>query len=65
VQRPQATHAFQANDRGLTGSVCTVYELHSGEDVEGTELKGLDETVLRAALAMLEVRPVSLVPLAV
>lgn len=38
------------------GGVCTVYELHSGEDVVGTALEGADETLLRRAIAILEER---------
>ena len=36
------------------GSVCTLYELHSGEDVNGMSFEGLDEELLRRALAILE-----------
>mmetsp|Transcript_16152 Transcript_16152/g.36339 ORF Transcript_16152/g.36339 Transcript_16152/m.36339 type:complete len:186 (-) Transcript_16152:304-861(-) len=38
------------------GGVCTVYELHSGEDVVGTALEGVDESLLRRAIAVLEER---------
>jgi ESCRT-II complex subunit VPS25 len=36
------------------GSVCTVYELHSGEDVHGMSFQGADEELLRRALSILE-----------
>jgi ESCRT-II complex subunit VPS25 len=39
---------------GHVGSVCTVYELHSGEDVHGMSFQGADEELLRRALAILE-----------
>jgi len=36
------------------GGICTVYELHSGEDVNGMSFQGCDEELLRRALAILE-----------
>mmetsp|Transcript_30566 Transcript_30566/g.57868 ORF Transcript_30566/g.57868 Transcript_30566/m.57868 type:complete len:97 (+) Transcript_30566:3-293(+) len=39
---------------GFVGSVCTVYELHSGEDVNGMSFQGADEELLRRALGILE-----------
>lgn len=42
----------QAN--GQIGSVCTVFELHSGEDVNGMSFQGADEELLRRALKILE-----------
>ena len=36
--------------------VVTVYELHSGEDVHGMSFQGLEEDLLRRALAILEQR---------
>lgn len=39
---------------GYINSVCTVYELHSGEDVNGMSFQGADEELLRRALAILE-----------
>ena len=39
---------------GNIGSVCTVYELHSGEDVHGMSFQGVDEELLRRALGILE-----------
>eukprot|EP01082_Thalassiosira_pseudonana_P007074 g6242.t1 g6242 contig22:53022-54157(+) len=39
---------------GYIGSVCTVYELHSGEDVNGMSFQGADEELLRRALGILE-----------
>lgn len=36
------------------GGVCTLYELHSGEDVHGMSFEGLDEELLRRALEILE-----------
>jgi ESCRT-II complex subunit VPS25 len=35
-------------------TVCTMYELHSGEDVHGTSFQGIDEDLLRRALTILE-----------
>ena len=43
-----------AEKSGLVGSVCTLYELHSGEDVNGMSFEGADEELLRRALAILE-----------
>jgi ESCRT-II complex subunit VPS25 len=43
-----------AEKTGLIGSVCTLYELHSGEDVNGMSFQGADEELLRRALAILE-----------
>jgi ESCRT-II complex subunit VPS25 len=39
---------------GNIGSVCTLYELHSGEDVNGMSFQGIDEEILRRALGILE-----------
>ena len=40
---------------GHIGSVCTIYELHSGEDVSGSaSFYGIDEELLRRALSILE-----------
>lgn len=38
------------------GQVCTLYELHSGEDVSGMSFEGVEEDVLRRALQILEER---------
>ena len=35
-------------------NICTLYELHSGEDVNGMSFQGADEELLRRALAILE-----------
>jgi len=43
-----------ADANGYINSVCTVYELHSGEDVNGMSFQGADEDLLRRALAILE-----------
>lgn len=43
-----------AEANGYINSVCTVYELHSGEDVNGMSFEGADEELLRRALAILE-----------
>ncbi|KAL7435166.1 hypothetical protein ACHAXH_002542 [Discostella pseudostelligera] len=43
-----------ASANGYKNSVCTVYELHSGEDVNGTSFQGADEQLLRRALEILE-----------
>ena len=39
---------------GNIGNVCTVYELHSGEDVNGMSFQGADEELLRRAISILE-----------
>mmetsp|Transcript_38035 Transcript_38035/g.92545 ORF Transcript_38035/g.92545 Transcript_38035/m.92545 type:complete len:102 (-) Transcript_38035:211-516(-) len=39
---------------GNIGGVCTLYELHSGEDVNGMSFQGVDEELLRRALSILE-----------
>ena len=39
---------------GMVGTVCTLYELHSGEDVDGASFEGADEELLRRAVAILE-----------
>ncbi|KAL7565288.1 hypothetical protein ACA910_014579 [Epithemia clementina (nom. ined.)] len=52
-----ATDIYQwAEKNGYINSVCTVYELHSGEDVNGMSFQGADEELLRRALAILEQR---------
>ncbi|CAM9221326.1 unnamed protein product [Sphacelaria rigidula] len=38
----------------MVGSVFTVYELHQGDDVLGTDFYGMDEGLFRKALAALE-----------
>lgn len=43
-----------ASDTGLINTVCTFYELTSGDDVRGQDFYGLDESVLRKALQELE-----------
>jgi ESCRT-II complex subunit VPS25 len=43
-----------AVSNGYINSVCTVYELHSGEDVNGMSFQGADEELLRRALGILE-----------
>ena len=43
-----------AQQNGYLNSVCTLYELHSGEDVHGMSFQGADEELLRRALAILE-----------
>jgi ESCRT-II complex subunit VPS25 len=43
-----------AEVNGLINQVCTVYELHSGEDVLGMSFQGADEELLRRALTILE-----------
>jgi ESCRT-II complex subunit VPS25 len=43
-----------ATTHGVVGSVCTLYELHSGEDVGGMSFQGLDEELLRRALEILQ-----------
>jgi len=43
-----------AEANGYIGNICTVYELHSGEDVNGMSFQGADEELLRKALSILE-----------
>mmetsp|Transcript_24573 Transcript_24573/g.30214 ORF Transcript_24573/g.30214 Transcript_24573/m.30214 type:complete len:176 (-) Transcript_24573:812-1339(-) len=43
-----------ADTNGFINSVCTVYELHSGEDINGMSFEGADEELLRRALLILE-----------
>eukprot|EP00531_Pseudo-nitzschia_arenysensis_P016201 CAMPEP_0116142244 /NCGR_PEP_ID=MMETSP0329-20121206/14806_1 /TAXON_ID=697910 /ORGANISM="Pseudo-nitzschia arenysensis, Strain B593" /LENGTH=176 /DNA_ID=CAMNT_0003637469 /DNA_START=271 /DNA_END=801 /DNA_ORIENTATION=- len=50
-----ATDVYEwATATGNIGGICTLYELHSGEDVSGTSFEGIDEELLRRALAILE-----------
>jgi len=35
-------------------TICTIYELHSGEDIAGMSFQGCDEDLLRRALTILE-----------
>lgn len=50
-----ATDIYQwAEQHGYLGSVCTIYELHSGEDVNGMSFQGADEELLRRALVILQ-----------
>lgn len=50
-----ATDIYEwAVSNGNIGTVCTLYELHSGEDVNGMSFQGIDEEVLRRALIILE-----------
>jgi len=35
-------------------TICTIYELHSGEDISGMSFQGCDEDLLRRALTILE-----------
>lgn len=57
-RRPEelATDIYEwAGANGVRGGgVCTLYELHSGEDVNGMSFQGLDEELLRRALSILE-----------
>lgn len=43
-----------AVEKGMTNTVCTFYELTSGDDAVGKEFYGLDGTVLKMALQVLE-----------
>lgn len=45
-----------ANGYLRNNTIVTVYELHSGEEVHGMSFQGLDEDLLRRALAILEQR---------
>lgn len=50
-----ATDLYEwASANGYINSVCTLYELHSGEDVNGMSFQGADEELLRRALQILE-----------
>ncbi|CAB9508614.1 protein sorting-associated protein 25 [Seminavis robusta] len=50
-----ATDIYQwAEANQMINNVCTVYELHSGEDVNGMSFQGADEELLRRALSILE-----------
>lgn len=56
-RRPEqlATDIYEwAIAHGYINAVCTVYELHSGEDVHGMSFQGADEELLRRALSILE-----------
>jgi ESCRT-II complex subunit VPS25 len=39
---------------GYVNSVCTLYELHSGDDINGMSFQGADEELMRRALSLLE-----------
>jgi ESCRT-II complex subunit VPS25 len=39
---------------GSASGICTLYELHSGEDINGMSFDGIDEELLRRALSILE-----------
>eukprot|EP00594_Rhizosolenia_setigera_P018649 CAMPEP_0178958148 /NCGR_PEP_ID=MMETSP0789-20121207/11417_1 /TAXON_ID=3005 /ORGANISM="Rhizosolenia setigera, Strain CCMP 1694" /LENGTH=104 /DNA_ID=CAMNT_0020640693 /DNA_START=210 /DNA_END=524 /DNA_ORIENTATION=- len=43
-----------AEKNGFIGSIATLYELHSGEDVNGMSFQGADEELIRRALSILE-----------
>ena len=43
-----------AEANGMINSVCTLYELHSGEDINGMSFEGADEELLRRAIGILE-----------
>lgn len=43
-----------AEANGYINSIATLYELHSGEDVNGMSFEGADEELLRRALSILE-----------
>lgn len=51
-----ATDVYEWASRtgNVGGGICTLYELHSGEDVDGASFEGIDEELLRRALAILE-----------
>jgi ESCRT-II complex subunit VPS25 len=52
-----ATDIYEwAQHNGHVNSVCTLYELHSGEDVNGMSFQGADEELLRRALTILQER---------
>ncbi|KJE89712.1 hypothetical protein CAOG_01143 [Capsaspora owczarzaki ATCC 30864] len=41
-------------NNGMTGTVCTLYELQAGDHAVGTEMYGIDENTLKEALAVLQ-----------
>eukprot|EP01135_Chromosphaera_perkinsii_P004550 Nk52_evm20s288 gene=Nk52_evmTU20s288 len=41
---------------GMTNQICTVYELHAGDNTTGEEFHGMDVVVLKKALKVLEKR---------
>jgi len=41
-------------DQGLVDTVLTVYEITEGEQFEGSPFAGMDDTILRRAIALLE-----------
>lgn len=43
-----------ADSKGYINDVCTIFELHSGEDVNGMSFQGADEELLRRSLSILE-----------
>ena len=45
-----------ASLNAFIGTVCTLYEIHSGEDSEGMSFEGADEELIRRALGVLEDR---------
>jgi ESCRT-II complex subunit VPS25 len=47
---------YWAESNGFIGTVVTLYELHSGEDVNGMSFQGADEDLLRRAIKILEQR---------
>ena len=50
-----ATDVYQwAVQTGTVGGICTIYELHAGEEIRGTALEQIDEELLRRALAILQ-----------
>ena len=50
-----ATEVYQwAVQTGTVGGICTIYELHAGEEIRGTALEQIDEELLRRALAILQ-----------
>lgn len=50
-----ATDIYQwAETNAYINNICTLYELHSGEDVNGMSFQGADEDLLRRALSILE-----------
>ena len=38
----------------VNGGICTLYELHSGEDLHGVSFDGIDEDLLKRALTILQ-----------
>jgi ESCRT-II complex subunit VPS25 len=45
-----------AMDNGFTNTVCTLYELHSGEDTKQQEFYGMETWLLKRSVASLQAK---------